>query len=538
MAAAAEEDDSLVMPIWKDGPEEGTVTFQSDVDITKLEGLFSFTLYTFTNDIEKFQTMSYYQGLKIYIDLVHRQAFFENVGIVIYTIWPVQEMLEKLFVSAVYPKLIFATIRCPRFMVPVHFTYNGKVTRTPMLDESIFRCMRFHAAEAFPHAWICVRDADTYFKNEISTAVFAVKNKYKIRELEKPADESKFFAPKVIDIDSPDPTPLLADRIGKWEQEYIEGWIRQGSPIAMGVNFGYLADWHTEFPIIYPIKDGHQIGKRFNAKELHMQAPYGILAGFCNFSRSRPADLWNRIYMYLDDHYPRVLTSVEGPKNYQLSNASYKDDLFLNYIGKDERILLFAILPYYLESCYFFYIFFDNTDNAAICIKYEDTNPFKCTPLLRDTIDTILLGDGYIKKVYFDKYTLGQFFRLPIVPDLDLIGSPYKIRIDSRAKKIILDNYETVRKLFEATSFTFHEYFYAIFNEFYSRYRPWYSEIMAATPENITRRIDTTLSPLTGANFYEPPRRIPGRGGYRLTASRKRVINRKTRKGRLTPVIK
>ena len=58
--AAAEEDDSLVMPIWKDSPEEGTVTFQSDVDITKLEGLFSFTLYTFTNDIEKFQTMSYY----------------------------------------------------------------------------------------------------------------------------------------------------------------------------------------------------------------------------------------------------------------------------------------------------------------------------------------------------------------------------------------------------------------------------------------------------------------------------------------------
>ena len=146
-------------------------------------------------------------------------------------------------------------------------------------------------------------------------------------------------------------------------------------------------------------------------------------------------------------------------------------------------------------------------------MTYRITKPFTCEALFDFSsppvrTDTVMLTPLYIYTVYWGAYTLDQFSALPILRNLP----EYVIRIDPRAKSIIENNHKIAREKLTSGRFTFHEYFAAIFEEFYGRFRPWYSSFMKAPADTIQRRINVTsevLPALTAANFYELPRRIP-----------------------------
>jgi len=528
------------IPISSEFPEEGHVDFITRLpDIQNFEGLFSFTLY-YNSSYEEFLASHYYCGLFIYAELIHHHPEFKSFGMVIYTDKRSQDHLQKAF--SAYPKVIYGVTNWSSF------------AEGDAIEGTILRCMRFQAVEAFPQSIICTRDADTIFTTEIMTAEDAYRKGFK----------GKTPDGTVID----DYRPFLAQKIGDWEAEFIKFWKAEGSPINIGTNFNYHMRWHQELPFVYSIKNvsekygfrtpsfngarlniskeqGGRFSDYYNETKLRLvlNAPVGIYAGFTNFAAARPSDLWSRSFDYITSHY----LLVDHEKRKIISNARVT---FIDMVGKDERIVLFAMIPKYHKLCYFFCLEYYGSDWVYYLPGlYNPSNKYvKFTELLdfgkvKDfsskfmnpsgnvSINTILLSPDYIKTIYESLYH----------PTDELEHEP-RNHVDYVKQNRIRQKLEEDKKTgLPIERHTFNYYFQQKFDEFSTTYNSWISELMTIPEANMDERIKKIIRmqrikgyrndyrSLNESDFFVPVKRIHPRKSL-VGGSKNARIRRKTRK--------
>lgn len=532
-------------PICSEFPEEGHVDFVTTLpDIQIFEGLFTFTLY-YNSSYEDFLASHYYCGLFIYAELIHNHPEFSSFGMVIYTDKRSIVHLQKAF--SAYPKVIYGVTNWAAF------------AQGDTIEGTILRCMRFQAVEAFPSSIICTRDADTVFTTEIMTAEDAYRKGYKGTT----ADGT------VID----DYRPFLAQKIGDWEAEFIRLWKAEGSPINLGTNLNYHMRWHQELPFVYSIKNVRERygfrtpgynGARLNISQEHggrfsdyydetklklvLDAPVGIYAGFTNFAATRPKDIWSRSFDYITSHY----LLVDDKNNKIISNAQVT---FIDRVGKDERIVLFAMIPKYHKLCYFFCLEYYGSDWVYYLpglyrpsnkyVKYTELLDFGkvkdfsskfVNPSGNVSINTILLSPGYIKTIYeamyhpideleHDPKTSENYHRQMIIKE--------KLAEDKKTEKPIERN-------------TFNYHFQQKFTEFSQSYISWISQLMTIPEANMDEKFKkiirmqrikgytTNYKSLNENDFFVPITRIHPRKPL-VVGSSKRAMHRKKKVTRKSP---
>ena len=521
-----------IIPLCSRFPDEGTVDFYSSREIDNYEGLFSFVLY-YNKPPDEFKKTIYYIGLLIYVEIIHRMPFFENYGIVVYTDESTYEILRPLLM--VYPKIILAIAHWEQFRIAS--TISG----------TVMRCLRFQALEAFPNSHIIVRDADSIFVSEIEGLDYLYSIGYK-------TTDDKTGAP------IEDYREYLIEKIGAWEKQFIEMWFREGSPLLFGVQLGYVYSWHADFPFIWAthtdknanpnyvnrIKNsggmnqniGIESGGRFkyyakkHGDDLFIQAPAGIYAGFTNFLNTRPTDLWLLSFDYIQTRY-KLITQKNGGQN--ISNSV----LWIEDVGKDERILIFAILIKYWSLCFFLRLIIDNKKKLSFIQYNKFFNP-SYRPLVNiGTVEYKFNSQTRKKHFKMGSYMLfndflPQAFNLKLDPET---FNSYKKRWESNENDWYLDKYFS--NFFNETdigkpiNLIYREHF----SKFAPLYKSWLHTIMSKTDTEINKIIAELMKlnskgdgykyahvNLHANNFYEQPTRI--------LPSRLPPLLRKTRKNR------
>lgn len=287
-------------------------------DSRNISGYFSFTLY-YRGNIDSFKKSKYYVGLNMYKRIIEDSPFFSNIGMIIYTDIRTVDMLRELYGGS--PKIIIAVVRWPEFELA-----EGEV------NTGVLRCARYNAIAQFPDRWICVRDADTLF-TEYYEDVF---------------DES------------------IWELMGSWEEAFIRRWLSMDpQKIVIGANANYIMNWHTNMPFKNRLKfwfenekqsffvKQHTLKKRLkrnygdDANLPYFSPPLGLYAGFVNFPAGY-SEIWTKCVEFLRSRY--FFTNSAGERH---NNSR---SMLIPPIGKDERLLLYVIVPEYIDSIYFYNI--------------------------------------------------------------------------------------------------------------------------------------------------------------------------------------
>jgi hypothetical protein len=319
--------------------------------IDTLEGLFSFTIYT-KDTYNSFKYKDYYYGIYTYLKFTHTNEYFSNFGVVLYTDNKSSEVIKKAFSIEEFPKLIIAVCKWPYFQIDSN-----------TIEPTIQRCLRFEATKRFSNAIIAVRDADTIFKNYMDI--------YQ-NDFNSPTEFIEYLN-------------NISNHIGLWEQNFLKKMIEINKPLIMGVNPTYVASWHRNFPKMKTFSPNIlQMNEKYITQLetglIDFYSNYGVYAGFVTFLKNRPTDLWDNCVNYLTSRY-KIITDKDKKV---ISNIYYYHDLetILNIarsrrttgkieprtlkIGKDERIIIFTMLPYHLDLCYFFYVPYDSQSYTNI----------------------------------------------------------------------------------------------------------------------------------------------------------------------------
>jgi hypothetical protein len=478
------------VPLCATFPEEGTVQLKYNTEYNDYTGLFSFTIYI----NQWFLESKYFIGLLLYAELVHTLPYFENVGIILYTDQRSYPELYTYFGN--YKKIIFAIPNWPTFNLE-----SG-------VEPTVLRCMRYQALEIFPTQWICIRDADTLFVDKIEDIVQLYENGF----------EGTTESGTIIK----DCLKFLTDRIGEWEQTFISKWIEESKKsLCIGVDFQYMKIWHRNSIVYWPVIQKNNAAsfprkRKYNettGKSLDFIPPLGILAGFTNFLNDRPNDIWLRCFDYITARYS--LLTIDHEKH--ISNNDYATGRSYEKIGKDERMLLYGVLPRYLDKIYFFTVltkggieFYPrvvssptllifNTDDGKVTIKSADLHPEYINNIFNDT-------NMFTKK------------------DIEEKGP-------ENLSKLILQ-YLDEAKLNDKAEFSLQGLYHRIFANFIKKYEEWYSSYIKMKNDEFSGIITQLKSqdpPLTNSDFNSPPRRI---SASRIIGGRKRKTKRKTYKKR------
>jgi hypothetical protein len=512
---------------------EGNIVFDSTADIQSYKGIYSFTMYN-RKSPENFLNSHYYHGLFLYAEMLYSHPFFKDVAMVLYTDEATYPLLKQIFSS--YPKVIYA------------ITHVRKYEIKDTIEDTVLRCIRFHALEAFPKAFVCTRDADTLFASEIMNTNQAYEKGY------------KGTTPEGVLID--DYRPFLAQKLGDWEAEFLTTWFTEGSPINIGTNLDYVKKWHKELPLIYPIKNvttkystavinrrkkllDSEKGGRFKnyaekmGQHFFMSAPLGVLAGFTNFLMTRPDDLWLSAFNYISSHYELVSTE------HGIMISDYNVE-FVHQIGKDERMILFAIIPKYYTLCYFFSIEMALFNVWAYKPPESIINTFSKASILLDfgiIKDMPLSGDESHIKIYtvlFSPNYIQDVYKIEINPS-EVESWDYEAITNDQARlKLRLMKFNKQYGPF--TTGPLHVYFKLMFAQFSEKYKEWIStflkipnEIMMPMLQEIIhmKRIEgynDNYVELNNTNFYKPIEPIHPR--LRKTRTNRRNQKMRTRRRR------
>lgn len=281
-------------------------------DSRPLEGLFSFVLYWRPRTNAKFVNSKYYRGLHAYKTFLETNPFFANIAMIVYTDEQTFPILQEHLSG---PQILFAVVSWPEY------THEG------VLDGGILRCARFQAMEQFPDAWIAIRDADTLFPAATKNASFA-------------------------------------ETLGAWEQAFLQTWLStRPSETILGVNHAYQQAWHINmlFPnrfkkntkqssLMQQVGITREILRRTSKnKTPQFRAPLGIYAGFVNLPPG--IHLWSAFEVYLRQRF------------YMLPDGLSNKDSLIPGIGKDERLLLFVLLPQLHEHVFYFGIDYEDEES-------------------------------------------------------------------------------------------------------------------------------------------------------------------------------
>lgn len=197
-----------------------------------------------------------------------------------------------------HPNVVFAIVDWPEYAV-------GSKGDGKTIDNSILRALRFKAFHDFPNCPVFLRDADTLFENLIKGG---------------------------------GGTTTLADFTGAlaaWEKtlwDALKTLFADPNPyrILVASQPNYYRQWH-----IHP-----KTGKRTTGCYAAITSSLGNLPEFSDGS------LWKKCLAYLRENIQIVKNGV----NLVPSNLSKP-----TYIGKDEQLLSFVIIPTIFEKVYFYY---------------------------------------------------------------------------------------------------------------------------------------------------------------------------------------
>jgi hypothetical protein len=440
-------------------------------NIKDYSGLFSFVLY-YRHSLNKFFNSKYYIGLLIYAEIIHKNEFFKNYAMVIYTDESTFKILKPAF--SIYEKIIIAIVNWPKFAI------------NDQIEDTILRCLRFHSLEAFPNSDIFIRDADTIFPTEI----FSINHAYQmgVKGKGKVKDELGELGNKEIN----DYRIYMIDKIGEWEKTFIKKFNECQSKIIIGVNLEYIQDWHTEIP--FETNDNNIAGFYLTSSLLRYRSPTGVFAGFINFKTDRPTDLWLYSFDYINSHYQI--------KNGKISNLKFKIS-----IGKDERIILFTIIAKYWYLCYFFTIYY--TDNIEYYtnnnIEKKQKNNFKCNNII-NYHELLNLGTVKYKYKNNNEYSEKHIKVWTKILDPDFILPSYNKKITSE----LLNSCYSIRLKIKETDIgkTFNEFYQEIFKDFSKKYLEWLDKIRKASKEEILEKLKNNYKTINSKSIRNKLLRI------------------------------
>ncbi len=276
----------------------------------------------------------YFRGLQAYIEMVHDDAHAPSFGMIVYTNTLTATLFQKFFPLERYPNLILAI---PEW--PLYTTKEGD------LENTVLTTMRYQAVEAFPNANLHMRDADTLFVSLLGNL------------------SSKEFYELVRD----------------WEDTYLREFLPKveafGKQIVLGSHEGYtLGIYHGNliypvdftfplnlnrnyelFPFVpslsaynwkFPYERYREIFKRkfvYGTGKEH--EGHGVFAGFSSVLRNRTGieNFWAICVDYMVQRYKMTRNSISNRFH---SNSHYA-------IGKDERMLLYGIIPKFFDTIFF-----------------------------------------------------------------------------------------------------------------------------------------------------------------------------------------
>jgi hypothetical protein len=287
----------------------------------ELEGIFSFVLY-FRNNPDFFSTSLYYAGILSYLQAVQQNPRFARWSVVVYTDASTLPILQSAFPSSTYPQLVLCVVDWP-----VYTDSDG------LPERNVFRCLRYQCAELFPTQICCIRDADTLFQRVITNC----------------KEKSETLAE-------------FSHSLGTWEQTFIDTWLGTEliqKPIVIGTDYSYGKDWHSNVPQNFPLRASTSYLERWASKKMGLpfESPLGVFAGFVNFGpdKSTFRDIWTRSVQYLLSRFSMVRGGFENEYKRIVSNK-HAQYLTGGIVGKDEKIILFVFLRFYIDHCFFFSI--------------------------------------------------------------------------------------------------------------------------------------------------------------------------------------
>jgi hypothetical protein len=426
-----------------------SVSLEPSIDGITPDGVFSFTLY-YNNKKNDFNKSVYYYGINAYIHTIHQMSneFFKNWYMIIYTNAASIKLLKEAFDQIKYPKLLFAVCSWPEYEI------NGSIENT------IMRTLRFHAISLFPESDIAVRDADTIFAYEIKDTNL---NNY-----------------------------TIYSEIANWELDFLQN-IRTNDEafdkdIIIGTSPNYVVGWHSNMPsnkvfnpkIEYKFMNGDKaiyIAEYVkntnpayilnNQNAMFFRSKQGIYAGFVNFLKSRKVDYWKEnIEKYITDRYSIVTHNNEQYISNkfvpQLDNSkltaiqTHMAEIFNYTIGKDERAIIFGIIPYYLDKCYFYYIpynaekgsfYMRNIDNfySNVINKKTETRKYNSSKKIKILASRVENATSYKNKetgISFHKHIYNIFSDLSVkyLAWLENFNSKINMYASNMATKMMLKN--------------------------------------------------------------------------------------------------
>jgi len=311
-------------------------------------------------------------------------------GMIIYTCKNTYKYLRKRFPAKRYPKLILAVVMWPYFSKD-----DGSI------EVSILRCMRNQSMDLFPTKCVCIRDADTIFHKAMT--YYTKYNKYR--------DE-------------------FATLIHEWELSFLNLWTESFSdseledykksppdtryitePIVLGTSYGYETEWHLDIPFPTPFIE--EASKNYNMKKFFEDTKLkykgkGLYAGFVNIGRHREniTNLWEHCVTYLTERY----FMMRPPGGERIISDYFCDKFNGSTIGKDEKLLLFAILRHAFDFTHILYIEYGISKKPIIRVKNDKNYP---EVLLRQN----LINTNYVSSALNTAYNenkkkyVGDFFR-------------------------------------------------------------------------------------------------------------------------------
>ncbi len=447
---------------------QGTITVLSTTPYERLVqtkgGTFVFVLYYRAKDFN-FKNSMYYKGILSYLQIVQSHPRFSNWFVTVYTDTVTLGILQEAFRFSEFPNLVLCVVDWP------YYTDSDGLP-----EASVFRTLRFQCVELFPSQICCIRDADTLFQRVL-----------------RYCDDMTSFS----------------SALGAWESHFVESWLHGdvlSKPIVLGTEISYGQQWHTNLPLKLALRAELYFNYSFTLSGQKQQyaytAPYGIFAGFVNFSANkRPyAALWTQCVEYLVARYSMVRSRFENQYRRQISNRRIKG-LTGAIEGKDERLMLFVVVPLYLKQCFFFtiqYLSENSTESySSFPSVYVVESLNDSTTIVKKDIPTIkvcgfstaLLNPYYIDCILHEA-VVGPFWK----PDLE----PLPIALDSNSNSNT--NTNAVRELaFKNESMRLHDYFARDFGFFVVAYASWLSRFDSAKlTEYLQSRLQNTVKAIQG----------------------------------------
>jgi hypothetical protein len=241
-----------------------------------------------------------------------------------------------------HPNVIFAAVVWPEYAV-------GYGDSTKTIDNAILRALRYKAFHDYPDIPVFIRDADTLFENLV-----------RVRSI----------VPELI----------------AWEAKFLETlksiFKAPNSPYRMVIASqpSYQRQWH-----VHP-----DTGVKTSGCYAAVTSTLGGMPEWADGS------LWRKCLVYLRAH----TKIVRHPSGERVPNNLEKP----TYIGKDEQLLSYVVLPNAFEKVYFYYLEYIHVEGTKIVLNEEA--PFAGR----------LLAAGYTRYPSPYKTVLGE-------PELQLEGS-------------------------------------------------------------------------------------------------------------------